>query len=158
MPVENSSKTWTTQPFDWFSPKITKAGWIQQSQHWIGSCRRIQSRSDATITWSVLTGESKAGRIHQSPTTNNKHMINQQVSPENSYCKKKKLCRRVTEKCRNWLEINRTGRRQAEHADDTKNKSKNCRKVKLSHCRSFTEMSPKLAEEDRTGRRLQKQK
>jgi hypothetical protein len=31
-----------------------------------------------------------ADQIHQSPTTNNKHMINQQVSQENSYWKKKK--------------------------------------------------------------------
>jgi hypothetical protein len=41
-----------------------------------------------------------ADQIHQSPTTNNKHMINQQVSQENSYWKgkkkKKTLCRSIS--------------------------------------------------------------
>jgi hypothetical protein len=49
------------------------------NDHLINSHQRIQGRSD-TFT---------SSKQHQSPITNNKHMINQQVSLENSYWKKK---------------------------------------------------------------------
>jgi hypothetical protein len=66
-------------------------------------------------------------------------MINQEVLPKNCYWQQKKR-EQKKKKSEHLRKMQKLAGDKAEHAGDTKNKSKNCKKVKLSCHRIFAEV------------------